>query len=334
VSTDIYSTLTDKIFMTGSKIIPELFRMIASQEEAELMLAMPGTPAQLSEKVGKSPEEVEDMCLELYRKGLAFKSFKGGEVAFKMCREIIQFHDATILWQGATREYHDLWQRFIDVEWPDFARIFTEILPRPFTRIIPVEKALDAGNQQILDIDSASRIIEEAEVVAVTNCTCRTIARKCDNPLEVCLQVNNSARYTIDRGSGREISKQEAIDILNDCEAKGLVHVTNNKAHAGHFICNCCSCCCQALPLMISEGLKINDPSRYRAVIDQGLCTACTTCLDRCVFNAIEEIDNPDGTAAMHVMEEKCVGCGVCYPTCPVGAIALMEVRPVEFIPE
>ena len=329
MSQTIYEKMADKIMMTGSKIIPRLFEMIADQTEAALLMTMPGTPAQLAEKTGRSLEEVEDLCRTLYQKGLAFKSFKGGEVGYKMCRDMIQFHDATILWSEATREYHDLWQQFMEEEWPQFAKLAEQFFPKPFTRVIPVEKSIDPGKQQVLDADSVNRIVESADTVAVTKCTCRLIAHKCDMPLEVCLQVNNAAKYTIDRGSGREISKEEALQILRDCEEKGLVHVTMNKAHVGHFICNCCGDCCQALPLIISDGIKICDPSRFQASIDPDACTTCGTCQDRCYFSAIEETES-----AMSVIPEKCLGCGLCVPTCPEDAISMIEVRNIDFIPQ
>ena len=328
MSKDIYEQMTDRIMLTGSKLIPELFRMIADQSEAELLMAMPGKPEALAEKTGRPPAEVASACDTLYYKGLAFKSFKGGTVGYKMCRDMIQFHDATILWPEATKAYHDLWQRFMEEEWPMFARLAEQFFPKPFTRIIPVGQAVDAGNQQVLDIDSANRIVMDADTIAVTKCTCRLTAHKCDMPLEVCLQVGNAAKYTLDRGTGRAVSKEEALSILADCEKKGLVHVTMNKAHAGHFICNCCACCCQAMPLVISEGLKILDPSRYVAEIDPDLCSACGTCLDRCFFSAIEEQAD-----AMAVIAEKCMGCGLCQVTCPEDAITLKAVRPEDFIP-
>lgn len=328
---DIYEQMTDKIMLTGSKLIPELFRMIADEDEARLLMAMPGTPEQLAEKTGRPLDDVEESCRVLYQKGLAFKSLKGGTVGYKMCRDMIQFHDATILWADAPLAYLDLWQRFMEEEWPMFARLAEQFFPKAFTRVIPVDQSLDPENQQVLDADSARKIITDADVIAVTRCTCRIIAHKCDMPLEVCLQVDNAARYTIDRGSGREVSATEALDILDLCEEKGLIHVTMNRSHAGHFICNCCSCCCQALPLVISEGLKILDPSRFMAEIDPELCSGCETCLERCRFNAIEASDS--NADIMRVIAEKCMGCGLCQITCPESAILLKAVRPADFIP-
>lgn len=334
MSKNIYEQMTDKIMLTGSKIIPELFKMLVDETEAELMMVMPGTPEQLAEKIGRPVEQVEKECKLLYHKGVVFKSFKGGTLGFKMCRDMIQFHDATILWPEAPREFFDLWQRFMEEEWPDFARLAVQFFPKAFTRIIPVGESIDSASKQVLDADSANKIIENAETIAVTNCTCRVIAHKCDKPVEVCLQVGNAAKYTIDRGSGREVSKEEALDILKVSEEKGLVHVTMNRAHVGHFICNCCSCCCQALPLVISDGLNILDPSRYQAQIDAALCSGCETCLDRCFFSAIEPAEEGRETEnVMRVIAEKCMGCGLCQITCPEDAISLEAVRPMDFIP-
>lgn len=326
---DIYVQMTNKIFMTGSQIIPELFRMVANDAEAELLLAMPGTPEQLAANLGKDPAAVAEMCATLYHKGLAFKSFKGGVLSYKMGRDLVQFHDATILWPEAPKAFHDLWQRFMEEEWPAFARTFAALLPRPFTRVIPVETAVEDAGQQILDIESARAMIKNAAVVALTKCTCRLIAGKCNHTLEACLQIDNAARYNIDRGTGRELSKTEALAVLDKSEAEGLVHVTINKAHAGTFICNCCPCCCQSLPVMIAFGAKINDPSRFGAVIDPELCTACGACLERCVFKAIAESE-----AGFKVIEERCMGCGNCHTACPAGAITLAAMRPADFIPE
>ena len=330
---NIFEQLTDRIMLTGSKLIPELFAMIVTEDEARLLMAMPGTPEELALKVQQPVSDVASACQSLYHRGVVFKSYKTGSLGFKMCRDMVQFHDATILWPEAPRAYLDLWQRFMEEEWPYFARLADQFFPKAFTRIIPVEQAVESPNQQVLDVESANLIVETAETLAVTRCTCRVIAHKCDMPVEVCIQIDNAARYTLDRGTGREITREEALGILRTCEEKGLVHVTMNRAHAGHFICNCCSCCCQALPLVISEGLNICDPSRYTARIDAALCSSCETCLDRCCFNAIVARSPEDKLSGMQVLTDRCMGCGLCQITCPEGAISLVETRPIDFIP-
>jgi MinD superfamily P-loop ATPase len=81
--------------------------------------------------------------------------------------------------------------------------------------------------------------------------------------------------------------------------------------------------------LIITEGLKICDPSRFQASIDPDLCTACGTCQDRCYFSAIENTGS-----VMQVIADKCLGCGLCKITCPEEAITMVEARAVDFIPQ
>ena len=63
----VYEKLTEKIMLTGSKLIPQIFKMLADKDEANLLLAMPGTPEQLAETVDRTAVEIEKMCLPGYR---------------------------------------------------------------------------------------------------------------------------------------------------------------------------------------------------------------------------------------------------------------------------
>ena len=175
-------------------------------------------------------------------------------------------------------------------------------------------------------------IVESSDKLAVTNCTCHLIAGKCDHPIEVCLQVGRAAEYTLARGTGKEIDAAEAMEMLKRCEEDGLIHVTMNNAHAGHFICNCCPDCCQTMPVLLEEGIKLIAPSRYRVAIDAEACVACGACVERCPFEALT-LDEGDGAGHSVVDEEKCFGCGLCRVVCETGAIALYEARPPEHIP-
>ncbi|MBW1989807.1 MAG: 4Fe-4S binding protein, partial [Deltaproteobacteria bacterium] len=266
---------------------------------------------------------------ELFIRGLTFKKKTPEGIMWRMCRDVVQFHDASIVWPGATREFYNLWQKFMEEEWPAFAKMAESLLPRPMTRIIPVQKSL-SPRAQVLAYESVADIVEQSDPIAVTKCTCRLIAHKCDRPVEVCLQVGKAADYTLERGTGRLVSKEEALKIVSECEEAGLMHVTMNRAEGLHFICNCCGCCCIAMPVMIQHGSKMCDPSRFTARVDAEVCQACGQCADRCYFSAIT-ID--EGLGAAVVDQEKCMGCGICQVACPTGALYLEEVREKEFIP-
>ncbi len=329
---NLYEQLAERIFMQGSKIIPQLFKMIADEDEARLLLAMPGTAEELAAKVGKSSEEIEETTDRLFKKGLVFKSRKPVGTIYRMCNSLVQFHDATLVWPDAPQEYLDLWQRYMEEEWPSYAETVAKMLPKPFSRVISVRQPVEMRNQ-ILAYEDIESIIEKVNPIAVTRCTCRTIEKKCDAPVEVCIQVGRAAEYTIERGSGREISKEEAMKIIRECEEAGLVHVTMNRAEDSHFICNCCSDCCMSFKLTLSEGLRLCDPSRFVSVVDEELCTGCAICLDRCYFGALSVSKKEDGSEVATVNPDKCMGCGLCMIKCPENALSMKIVREKDFIP-
>ncbi len=331
---DSYEGIAEKLGVKPSRLMRDILEMIADPYDAELLMAMPGTPEQLSQRVGRPLQEVGTQCRRLYQKGLALKTHKQGKLGYRMHKDITMFRDATAHWPDAPKSYHDLWKKFMEEEWPGYARRESEQIPMPRGRVIPIERSILSGKQQkVLDSESVSRIIQEAEVLTVTDCICRVIERKCNKPRETCLQVNNSARYMLDRGIGREVSRQEALDILKRCEEAGLVHLTLNKSKVDHFICNCCDCCCVTLPIVIKEGLRLCEPSRYQAKIDADLCSLCETCLDRCYFGAIERVETEGHGIGLRVKGDKCMGCGLCHSTCPTEAILLVAIREEAFIP-
>jgi len=329
VEEDRYRALAEKIFMGNSTLIPLLFEMIADPEEAEILLALPATAKGLAESYGKSEEEAQGILDVLFRKGLVFKKQTPDGTLYRTCRDLMQFHDASILWPEAPREYLDLWQRFMEEEWPAFSEIVDKILPKPVARIVPVGETVE-GRQQILAYEDVRQLIEEAGTIAVTNCTCRLTAQKCDRPVEICLQIGKAGEYTIDRGSGRKIDKEEAMALLRKAEEAGLIHTTMNRAEDTHFICNCCEDCCMTFPLLINKKLHLCDPSRFVARIDEGLCNGCGDCLERCYFGAMAMEDERN---IVVITEDECMGCGLCEVVCKEGAISLEIVREEDFIP-
>ncbi len=324
-----YTELARRIGLGQSQRIPMLFKMIANADEADLLLVLPADPPTAAAKLGRSEHEVRSMLDTLFIKGLVFPSRKTDPPTYRMGRDLVQFHDATILWLDAPKEFLDLWQEFMETEWPDVAKAFGRILPRPFTRVIPVGITVPARTH-ILAFEDVREIVEKARKLAVTKCTCRLTAHKCDKKLEACLQVNNAAEYSLSRGTGRELSKQEALELLRECEEQGLIHVVMNKQDVDHFICNCCACCCQTMPILIQHGVRVVEPSRFAARVDPELCEVCETCLDRCFFSAIT-MENGE---TARVNEEKCLGCGLCQVTCPTGAISMVEVRQTDYVPQ
>jgi NAD-dependent dihydropyrimidine dehydrogenase PreA subunit len=321
-----YEELSRRINAKGSRYIPRLFEVIADRDEASLMLAMPGQPTELSEKTGITEKRVEEMLKVLFYKGLVFYSKKTDPPTWRMCRSVGQFHDASILWPEADEQFFALWKEYCDTEWIDASEAAAKELPTPGMRVIPIDTTI-APEHEVLPFEDVRDIVDKAKTLAVVPCPCRLSAQKCDKPKEVCMQINRGAEYAIERGTGRQITKEEAIRILRESQAAGLVHMTTNTKHADHVICNCCGCCCIMIPVLVQRGVGMLGPSRYLAAVDAQTCTACGACEDVCPFKAI----TMDDVAVVHA--DKCFGCGVCAVACPVGAVTLSPVRTPEYVP-
>jgi ferredoxin len=325
----LYRDLASRIGLGQSQLIADIWRLIANPEEARLLLALPGNAPALAERCGLPEHEIAHMLQTLFVKGVVFPSGKTDPPTYKMSRDLVQFHDASILWPDAPQEFLDLWQEFMEREWPEVAITFSQMMPRPFTRVIPVGVTIQARTH-ILAFEDIKEIVDNAQTISVTKCTCRLTAHKCDKMLEACLQINRGAEYNIARGTGRRLTKEEALEIVRDAEQDGLIHVVMNKQEVDQFICNCCPCCCQTMPILIQRGISVVEPSRFAAQVDPETCSSCGTCVERCYFSAIT-LEEGESAA---VDQSKCMGCGLCQVTCPTEAISMAEVRPSDFIPQ
>ena len=327
----MYQQLAADIGFPESEMMPKLFAFIANEDEAKFMLAAspPATIEEIADKTGFSLEKAESMVSPLFKKGLIYKSKKPDATRYYKVRYFMQFHDATVLTPGIDQAYLDLWKEFETTELKELRDAVKEHdMPR-LMRVVPVNVAIESQNQ-VMAFEDVKTMIEEANAVAVTNCSCRVIHGITDTPLEVCMQLNKAADYALERGTGRSLTKKEAIDMLKLCEEEGLVHTVENKHGLGHVICNCDAVACGNWGHDRAYVKKFTAPSRFKARVEVDLCTACGTCGERCFFEAVSFGEKEDIAI---IDPDKCMGCGICVPSCPAEAIAYEEVRKKEFIP-
>ncbi len=327
----MYQQLSADLGFPESKMMPKMFAFIANEDEAKFMLAAspPATVEEIAEKTGFALDKVESMVEPLFKKGLIYKSKKPDAIRYYKVRYFMQFHDATVLTPGIDQAFLDLWKVFEATEQRDLQdAIKDQDFPQGM-RVVPVNVSIETENQ-VMAFEDVKTMVEEANAVAVTNCSCRVIHGITDVPLEVCMQLNKAADYALERGTGRALTKTEAIDMLKMCEEEGLVHTVENKYGLGHVICNCDAEACGNWGHDRAYVKKFTAPSRFKARVEADLCTACETCADRCFFDAVT-MQGTDDTAIID--PDKCMGCGICVPTCPVEAIVYEEVREKAFIP-
>jgi predicted transcriptional regulator len=228
--------LAEAVGAGESPLIQRIFKALVNDDEAKVLVAAApsATAGEIAQKTGLPQETIRTMLESLFKRGLIFKSKKGEEMKYYRVKTVPQMHDATSLTPGMSREVLDLWKAYMEKEWPEYGQKIMNARPGSFMRVIPVNESIEPGSR-ILAYEDVFKIIENAKILSVTKCSCRVIDGACGKPLEVCLQVDRAAEYNLERGTGRALSKTEAIEMLKMCEEKGLVHVADNRQVVGHL---------------------------------------------------------------------------------------------------
>ena len=311
--------------------IHEILRILFTPQEAAIAVKMnfkPKSPASLAKSSGVSENEAENLLESMADKGVIFSKNKDGKKHYGLVPLIPGVFEFPFM-KGGGSPMHDrlagLWEAY---HHESLGASFAGN-PTPMMRVVAVEKSV-TPEDRIHPYEEVKHLIEQSNYVALTKCACRVSVAKCDKPKEVCLIFDGVGEFLVERGFARHISKEEGIKVLDQAEAAGLVHTSNNSADKASVICNCCPCCCTIL----RGRTQLNhphafEPSRFAAFVTSDDCLACGLCADeRCPMQAITI-----GEDAAFVHEEKCIGCGLCVSTCPSGAMGLIERTHIPSIP-
>ena len=315
--------LSKRFGVDYSDIFPRILEILLRPKEMELLLVTPGDTASIAQSVRREEKEAAQSLYDLYMRGLVYiRTYVDGEPVWDVI-DSGRFMDCVLFDPRYDRygdEFFDLWREFFNRE------MVVHEPPQHSLRVLPVEEVI--RSTRILDTESARAMVRNARRTVVQRCPCRTRERRCDNPLDLCLSFDALADYVLSRELGREITKREALQILERSEDLGLVHQTINSDQPD-VICNCCPCCCSLLRSIIVHSVRVaSAASRFKPVVDKDLCIDCLTCTEACHFSAMVD----DG-GQRDFVTENCFGCGLCAHTCPQEAIKLVEVLPPEHIP-
>jgi ferredoxin/biotin operon repressor len=335
----IYYELAAKLGRGKSKLLPRILSRLAYLEQAKIVRELPAPSEQIAQKLNIEKETVEKQIQELIEKGFVFPTKKGPQMA----RTVEQLHDAAL---GNPKfddqlgdEYFDLFAEFMDEELLEEGLNASMAGGVPQWRIIPRWQSIK-DIQGILPSEDIRAILKSQDTLALLQCPCKREHRKrqCSVPLEVCINVGRTAEYNINRGAGRRISLDEALEVIKETDQYPMVHMSLNQADVNQLVCNCHWCCCVPLGRMFRQNqYKITDgvaKSRFEAVVDTSKCKGCKTCQGKCQFNAIEiKYDHELRTHRAYIDSEKCMGCGSCAVSCKNGARSMKVVRSPEHIP-
>ncbi|UCC18472.1 MAG: 4Fe-4S binding protein [Promethearchaeota archaeon] len=276
---------------------------------------------------GISLEELETILDRMVSKGSIMYKREGGKKYYGNALLMIGMYEFQV--NRLTKEFVKDFEDYYVQGWlPEAFRVRAAQV-----RTIPVEKSIELEHN-ISNYDDITKLLDSSEgPFAIMNCVCRQVKDiledqcKVTDRREVCMVAGMMAQTIIDLERGREITKQEAFEILQKNQEEGLVLQPDNSQILS-FVCSCCSCCCENL----SKYILLPNPAdvviaNYYAEVDSDLCTGCGTCVDICPMKAIKLKDE-----ISLIKRKRCIGCGNCAAKCPSEAIQ-MKKRERQFTP-
>ena len=339
---DVYRRLAEHLSRLGMgypvrEALVDILKETFSPLEAEAALAIPTRPTPLEpvavDEIAKRTDLTRAVLAEvlegLDRKGLLYSAkLADGQRGYALHQVGFGFPQ-TYHWKGEdtpqARKMASLTARYFNREVTREA--FSPSETKPY-RYIPVSKTVPVSVQAVYPVHMMEDVIGKARLIAVAHCPCRIAFRLagkgCDHPTEVCMKFNDMARYVIEKGLAKEISREEALEIVKRTEEEGLVHFVDNAEGEVQHNCNCCGCACWNVGSIRRRKIPrdLLMATYFIRSTDENLCTGCGECVAVCPVQALKlEGDLP-------LLDEAwCIGCGVCATVCASGAVQI-KVRP------
>ncbi len=328
-----------------SETLYKILNVMFSEEEARLVSLLPlkaFTTKTASKAWKKSEEESADILTELASRALLIDVNIDGNPTYSLPPPMAGFFEFSMMRIGGKIDQKvlaELFHQYINVE-DDFVKdLFT--LPTPLGRTFVHEETIEDKGIYVLDYERATNVIKTASDIGVGTCYCRHkkehVGEACDAPMEICMTFNNTAASLIKYGYAKEITVEECLDLLQVAKEHNLVQFGENVQNKVAFICNCCSCCCEALVGAREVGVSqaINSSNFIAHIIDE-LCTGCGKCVDVCPVEALSLLSEHTTSKRKKIArltEENCIGCGVCVRVCKPDAIEMNERKVKVFTP-
>lgn len=313
----------------------EILKEIFTDKEVEVALAIPTGISPLNPKVIETimensrleRNELQEVLDGLVHKNLLFVGkTEEGAVGYAL-HQVGYGFPQSFFWKGEDTPHS---RKMAGMIGKYFNRhVTTEAYGSPTKpyRYIPVAESLEPDLQAVYPLHMMESVINQSDFFAVAHCPCRVTyklaGKKCDHPIEVCLKFNDLARYLVEQGLGRQVTKEEAFQIVQKSEEAGLVHFVDNAGGKINHNCNCCGCACWNVGNIKRRKIRRDDimATYFMRKTDRDACDACGDCVEICPVDALELQDD-----LIEVDEEWCIGCGVCATVCSTEA-ARMKIR-------
>lgn len=289
-------------------LIPYL-NYIYTEDDIEIILAIKNEPRSEKELKGLLKRDISNALGSAYKNSVVNKII-GKEIKYtpnsldsRMSRMASFERDK---WQGINKDDREKISSWIFQKYVDYKKQMSiKDLYENGNKIFPLRDVIQYLNSIEKDI-------------YVIPCDCKSITEKCQFDRNVCISFGNEVNSSQNRGLGKKLTRNEAVELLKHTEKEGLIHTIEKNA-----ICNCCTCCCY--PMRASEKLNLKGKwleVSYIISMDRDKCINCGICTRRCQLNVFEKKDK-----VVYMHNEKCVGCGICTTTCPKNALKLKKIK-------
>ena len=282
---------------------PEYYSManIVSDDEADIAIAAglrkERTAAYLAKKVGKTVAEIQSSLDNLVEYGIFRRTYSEeyGEDTYFMQIFAPGILEMMVNNQKLLHDHPEVGRAF-----EEYTRLRMEmmgpLLPEGYglMRVVPVEDAIK-DIPGVNPYEKLSYYLDKYDTFSVSPCSCRSsrtsIGDGCGHlDEEMCIQMGKGAEHYIRTGRARQITREEALEIIHRAEENGLMHDIPNIEELGDSaaICNCCSCACFGLRAGLMFGARDAIRSNFVAEIDEAKCVACAQCVETCPGNALK----------------------------------------------
>ena len=319
---------------SGAEI--KILKHIFTSAEAEIAIAINykfeplNTIYSRVEHLVESPEELEAHLDRIQKKGGIEFRVKNGKKHYCTAPLVVGMYEFQL--ERLTPEFIKNFKAYTSDRNFGIEFLSTEL---PQMRTIPVSESI-LPQHNVSTFDEVTTLLQQAkEPFVIIECICRKKksleggACNVTDRKETCLAIDGMAEMLQASNIGRTISREEALSIIKQNQAEGLVLQPSNTRKA-EFICSCCGCCCGMLSVHRSLPKPLDFwTSNFKAVVETEACEGCGNCEESCQVRAVN-VSEKEQYAVVNL--DRCLGCGVCISNCPTEAISLLK-KTTEVIP-
>ena len=319
-----------------TELLYQILALLFTEQEAELVAGLPIRPFTV-EKAAKNwhstlPEAGETLQ-RLARRALLVDFQQNGKTVYVLPPPMAGFFEFALMRTRGDIDQKllsELYEQYITVE-EDFVRDLFLTGRTQLGRVFIQEEVLSNEHAlHVLDYEKATAVIDAAREIGIGLCYCRHKrqhqGKACNAEMDICMTFNTVATSLIQSDYARRVGRGECKELLHKAWEQNLVQFGENVQNDVSFICNCCSCCCEAL--LAAQHFGHEHPvhtSNFIARVENH-CSGCGLCLVVCPVKIISlETEHVDGCGRKQakIDEALCLGCGVCARSCRIGAMTM-----------